>query len=74
MDIPSIIQDLVSKDASELTDLEHNIWLLPIETTTDSYYGTSGFTINSTSYAVGKINGPGNKRAPKLQIVYSVVQ
>ena len=74
MDIPSIIQDFVSKDASELTDLEHNIWLLPIETTTDSYYGTSGFTINSTSYAVGKINGPGNKRAPKLQIVYSVVQ
>lgn len=74
MDIPTIIQDFVSKDVSELTDLEHNIWMLPIETTTDSYYGTTGFTINSTSYAVGHINGPGNKRAPKLQIVYSVLQ
>lgn len=74
MDIPSIIQDFVSMDMQQLDDYKHNLWIMPINTTIDSYYGESTYSINTSSYFVGKINGPIAERAPKLQLVYSVVE
>ena len=74
MDIPYFIQDFVSKDASELDDLTHNIWIMPITSEVDSYYGTTSYKIDQNIYYAGKVNGPGAERAPKLQIVYSILK
>lgn len=73
MDIPSIIQDFVSKDMSQLDDLTHNLWIMPISSSTDSYYGTVSYSIDLNTYFLGKVNGPLAERKPKLQIVYSVL-
>jgi len=75
MDIPSIIQDFVSKDISELDDLTHNLWVMPIKSTTDSYYGTVTYNLDHGTYYMGKLNGPAsaNGRCPKLHLVYSVL-
>lgn len=74
MDIPSIIQDFVSKDLSQLDDLTHNLWIMPITSSTDSYYGTVSYNIDLFTYYLGKLNGPAAGRSPKLQIVYSVLE
>ena len=74
MDIPSIIQDFVSLDIQQLDDYKHNLWIMPIDSTVDSYYGEATYSINTNTYFTGKINGPIAERAPKLQIVYSVLQ
>ena len=74
MDIPSIIQDFVSMDMQQLDDYKHNLWIMPIVASIDSYYGESTYSINTSTYCVGKINGPVAERAPKLQLVYSVVE
>lgn len=74
MDIPSIIQDFVSLDIQQLDDYKHNLWIMPIDSTVDSYYGESTYNINTSTYFTGKVNGPIAERAPRLQIVYSVLQ
>lgn len=74
MDIPSFIQDFVSMDASELDDLKHNIWIMSTASEVNSYYGTTTYKIDEGIYYVGKLNGPDAKRAPKLQIIYSVLK
>lgn len=74
MDIPSIIQDFVSKDASELDDLTHNLWIMPTKSETNSYYGNITYNIDMNTYFLGAINGPAAERHPTLQIVYSVME
>ena len=74
MDIPSIIQDFVSKDASELDELTHNLWIMPTMSETDSYYGNVTYQIDLSTYYFGSINGPSAKRYPTLQMLYSVIE
>ncbi len=74
MDVPALIQDFVTLDASELDDLKHNIWLMPTISDINSYYGTTTHRIDQFAYYVGKLKGPGAKRAPKLQIIYSILK
>ena len=74
MDIPSIIQDFVSLDIQQLDDYKHNLWIMPIDSSVDSYYGEASYNINTSTYFTGNINGPIAERAPRLQIVYSVLQ
>lgn len=77
MDVPSLIQDFISKDASELDELSHNIWIMPTKSEVDSYYGYTSYSIESTTYYTGKLNGnktKSKKGGPKLQLVYSVMQ
>ena len=74
MDIPSIIQDFVSKDASQLDDLTHNLWIMPIKSQTDSYYGNLTYSIDLSTYFLGSINGPAAERYPTLEIIYSIVE
>ena len=74
MDIPSIIQDFVSLDIQQLDDYKHNLWIMPIDSSVDSYYGEASYNINTSTYFTGKVNGPIAERAPRLQIVYSVLQ
>lgn len=77
MDVPSLIQDFVSKDASELNELGHNIWIMPTKSSIDSYYGVTTHTIDNITYFTGKLNGNNTKSekgGPKLQLVYSVMQ
>lgn len=75
MDIPSLIQDFVSKDASELNDLTHNLWIMPIySASTNSYYNSANYQVDGNTYYTGKLNGPTAARYPKLEIVYSVVE
>ena len=81
VDIPSVIQDFVSKRKSELDDT-YNMWLLPIYSETDDTYGNTYYYIDQGTYYVGNINGPAyskvregesKPRRPKLQLVYSVL-
>lgn len=77
MDIPSLIQDFISKDTSELDELKHNIWIMPTKSEVDSYYGVTSYSIESTTYFTGKLNGNNTKSkkgGPKLQLVYTVLQ
>lgn len=74
MDIPSIIQDFVTKDASQLDDLTHNLWIMPTKSKTDSYYGNVTYDVDLSTYFLGSINGPRAKRYPTLQIIYSVME
>ena len=77
MDIPSLIQEFVSKDASELDELKHNIWIMPTKSEVDTYYGVTSYNIESTTYYTGKLNGNNTKSpkgGPKLQLVYTVMQ
>lgn len=74
MDIPSIIQDFVSMDASQMDDLKHNIWIMPTTSQTDSYYGTVSYAIDLSTYYLGTINGPSAQRYPTLQMIYSVME
>lgn len=74
MDIPSIIQDFVSKDASELDDLKHNLWIMPTKAKTDSYYGNTTYDVDLSTYFLGKINGPEHRNYPTLQIIYTVLE
>ena len=74
MDIPSIIQDFVSKDASELDDLKHNLWIMPTKSKTDSYYGNTTYDVDLSTYFLGKINGPEHRNYPTLQIIYTVLE
>lgn len=76
MDIPSYIQDFVTKEKSELDDT-YNMWIMPTFATTESdMYGTSStttYSINCTTYYTGHINGPTADKKPKLWLVYSVM-
>lgn len=77
MDIPSLIQDFISKDASELDELKHNIWIMPTKSEIDTYYGAETHSIENTTYFTGKLNGnrtKSSKGGPKLQLVYSILQ
>lgn len=74
MDIPSIIQDFVSKDASGLDDLKHNLWIMPTKAKTDSYYGNTTYDVDLSTYFLGKINGPEHRNYPTLQIIYTVLE
>ena len=72
MDIPSYIQDFVSKDKSEL-DETYDLWLMPLFISSDSYSGEASYSIDCTTYYNGMINGPEAERRPKLRLVYSVM-
>ena len=72
MDVPSTIQDFVSKDKSELDDT-YDMWLMPTFASTDSYDNTT-YSIDCTTYYTGKINGPLMERKPKLLLIYSVME
>ena len=72
MDIPSYIQDFVSKDMSEL-DESYDLWLMPVFASADSYSGETSYSIDCTTYYNGRINGPKAERRPKLRLVYSVM-
>ena len=74
MDIPSIIQDFVSKDASQLDELTHNLWVMPTKSKTDSYYGNTTYDVDLSTYFLGSVNGPQAENHPKLQIIYSVME
>ncbi len=77
MDIPSYIQEMVRKDASEIDD-SYDLWLMPIlaQTSSDSYSGssTTTYAMDFSNYYTGKLNGPGAERKPKLLLVYSVME
>ena len=74
MDIPSIIQDFVSKDASQLDNLTHNLWIMPTKSETDSYYGNTTYDVDLSTYFLGSVNGPEHEKYPTLQIVYTVME
>lgn len=71
IDIPTYVQDLVSKDESEI-DESYDIWMMPTFATTDSNNNTT-YSIDCTTYYTGKINGPLSDRKPKLKLIYSVM-
>ena len=80
-DIPSLIQDFVSKSKSEL-DETYDLWMMPVYSETDETYGTSYFYIDNATYYVGNVNGPAyskvregetKPRRPKLQLIYTVM-
>lgn len=73
MDIPSYIQDMFSKKTSELEDSD-DLWIMPIYSQTDSYYGNTYYYIDDLSYYVGTINGPQAERKPKMRLVYSIIE
>lgn len=73
MDAPSYIQSLFSKKKDEVTESD-DLWMMPIYSETDSYYGTTYYYIDDLSYYVGKINGPDAERKPKMRLVYSIVE
>lgn len=73
MDIPSYIQDMVTKNSSEI-DESYDIWLMPLTSVTDSYSNTTTFSLDQNLYYTGHINGPAADRRPKLQLVYSVME
>jgi hypothetical protein len=72
MDVPSTIQDFVSKDKKDLDDT-YDMWLMPTFGTTDSYDNLT-YSIDCTTYFTGKINGPLMDRKPKLRLIYSVME
>ena len=72
MDIPSYIQDFVSKDRSEL-DETYDLWLMPLFVSSDAYSGDASYSIDCTTYYNGMINGPEAERRPKLRLVYSIM-
>lgn len=73
MDIPTYIQDVVRKDASEI-DESYDLWIMPISSQTDSYTNAVTFAMDSKNYYTGKLNGPKAERKPKLLLVYSVME
>lgn len=73
MDIPSYIQDIVSKEKSEINE-EYDLWLMPIFSQTDSYYNTTTYSLDCTTYYTGSLNGPAAERRPQLRLVYSVLE
>lgn len=73
MDVPTYIQDIVSKEKSELNE-EYDLWLMPIFSQTDSYYNTTSYSLDCTTYYTGSLNGPAAERRPKLKLVYSVME
>lgn len=72
MDVPSYIQEIVSKDKSEIDD-SYDIWLMPIFSQTDSYYNTTTYSLDCTTYYTGNLNGPASARNPKLKLVYTIM-
>lgn len=72
MDVPSYVQDMVSKEKSEI-DETYDLWLMPTASQTDSYYNTTTYSLDCSTYFNGKINGPAAERRPKLRLVYSVL-
>lgn len=73
MDIPTYIQEIVSKDRSEIGQ-EYDLWLMPIISQTDSYYNTTTYSLDCTTYYTGWLNGPGAERKPQLRLLYSVFE
>ncbi len=74
MDIPSYVQDMVRKDASEIDD-SYNLWMMPIlAQTSDEYSGATTYSMDFANYYTGHLNGPAAERKPKLLLVYSVLE
>ncbi len=72
-DFSYYIQDLITKDASEVGN-DDNLWFAPVYDYYDSTYGTSYYYANTDYYYVGKINGPAADIAPSLKLVYAIVE
>lgn len=70
--LSSTVQKIINTDAEKL-ESNYNIWMSPIASQTDKYYGTVSYVSDLTYYYAGKINGPKATRYPTLTIVYSVL-
>lgn len=73
MDAPSYIQSMFLKETDELKESD-DLWIMPIYSQTDSYYGNTYYYIDDLSYYVGRLNGPLSERRPKIRLVYSVME
>lgn len=72
-DFSTTIQQIINKNIDEI-DSTYNIWLYPLMSETDSYYGYTYYYINNYNYFNAKINGPKAERYPELKIVYAVIE
>ena len=72
-DASSTIQKIINKKKDEL-DSTYNMWLYPLMSETDSYYGNTYYNINNYTYFNAKLNGPAHQRHPELQLVYTVIE
>ena len=72
-DISSYIQELVNKDASNITD-KYDLWFAPVYNYYNSNTQQTYYYANTDFYYVGKINGPAADIAPTLKLVYSIVK
>lgn len=68
----STIQKMINTEASKLGP-KYNLWMAPIYSMEDPYYGTISYVLDTYSYSVGNINGPKAARYPTLTLVYSVI-
>ncbi len=72
MDLTSHIQDLLSKDISEV-DASNNIWIAPMyPRKSDS--NVTYYEFNNKDYRKIILNGPGADRRPTMKLVYSVMK
>ena len=78
-DISSQVQKICNKDRSEIASnwKKYAMWFTSVtETTTSNYYSsstTTTFSIDRTSYSVGKLNGPLHADYPKLELVFAIL-
>ncbi|MBQ7772734.1 MAG: hypothetical protein IJ383_01485 [Bacteroidales bacterium] len=73
MDAPSYLQEMFMKNAVDLDDT-YDLWIMPIYSQTDSYYGNTYYYIDDLSYYVGRLNGPQAETRPRIRLVYSVIE
>ena len=78
-DISSQVQKLCSKERSEIASnwKKYAMWYCNVtENTTTSYYSTTStttYSLERTSYSVGKINGPLHANYPTLELVFAIL-
>ncbi|MBQ6311306.1 MAG: DUF4270 family protein [Bacteroidales bacterium] len=78
-DISSQIQKLCNKDRSEIASnwKKYAMWFSAVaETTTSNYYSSSStttFSIDRSTYSVGKLNGPLHADYPRVEIVFALL-
>lgn len=53
---------------------ESNIWFCPVVSSYNQYTSITSYYTSTSTYNVGKVNGPAAKRYPKITLVYTVVQ
>lgn len=71
-DITTYISNFIKKEDTKI-DHYDNIWMIPIESYSDSYSGTVYYNIAYDMYYKGILNGTTSDRRPKLKITYSIL-